>query len=184
MQIRATKLVNKKVICIETLEHWQRLKVYRIFLAQYLGKGKIELLCQEINSSTKMQLKTLPCWLISEIQLEKRLKSANGRRSTIVITVRNDAEALKLCFKGLRFEEALKVVKRYWKAGSSLVYISCAGVSHNYWEECKDRVIQRVICTGDHKAENYRYGVTGCTIKMDKICIHVIPKYTNCGGNH
>ena len=60
MLIRAAKSVDKKVIGIEALERWQRLKVHGMSLARYLGEGKMELLCREIESSTGIQLKTLP----------------------------------------------------------------------------------------------------------------------------
>lgn len=35
MLIRAVKSIDKKVICIQALEQWQKLKVYEISLAQY-----------------------------------------------------------------------------------------------------------------------------------------------------
>ena len=184
MLIRAAKSVDEKVIGIEALERWQRLKVHGMSLARYLGEGKMELLRREIESSTGIQLKTLPRWLISETRLEERLESGSGRGSAIVITVGNSAEASKLCSKGLRFGGALKVVEKYWEAGPSSVCMSCAGVGHDRWGECRDRAIQCVICAGAHKAENHRCGVTGCTIKMGKICTHVTPKCANCGGNH
>ena len=41
-----------------------------------------------------------------------------------------------------------------------------------------------MICAGAHKSENHRCGVTGCAAKAGKICIHVVPKCANCGGNH
>ena len=111
--IRAAKVVDAGVIAVETLERWQRLKVHRMLLAKYLEEGKMELLCREIESSTGIQLKMVFCWLISESQLEKRLESGTERRSAIVITVGTSKKAAKLCFKGLRFKEALKVVEKY-----------------------------------------------------------------------
>ena len=184
MLIRAAKSVDEKVIDIEALERWQRLKVHGMSLARYLGEGKMELLCREIESSTGIQLKTLPRWLISETRLVERLESGSGRGSAIVITVGNSAEASKLCSKGLRFGGALKVVEKYWEAGPNLVCMSCAGVGHDRLGECGDRAIQCVICAGAHKAENHRCGVTGCIVKMGKICTHVTPKCANCGGSH
>lgn len=72
----------------------------------------MEILCREIESSTGIQLKMLPRWLINETQLEERLKSENGRGSAIVITVGNSVETSKLCSKGLKVGEALKVVEK------------------------------------------------------------------------
>lgn len=51
MLIRAVKSVDEKVIGIEALERWQRLKVHGMSLARYLGEGKMELLRREIESS-------------------------------------------------------------------------------------------------------------------------------------
>ena len=59
--IKVAKAVDAGVIGVEVLECWQRLKVYGMSLARYLGKGKMELLCREIESSTGIQLKTIPC---------------------------------------------------------------------------------------------------------------------------
>ena len=149
--IRTAKAVDAGVIGVEALERWQRLKVHGMSLARYLGEGKMEVLCREIESSTGIQLKTVPCWLISESQLEKRLESGTGRGSAIVITVGTSEEASKLCSRRLRFGGALKVVKKYWEVGPSLVCLSCASVGHDRLEEYKDQAIQCVICAGAHK---------------------------------
>ena len=113
MLIRDAKSADEKVIGIEALERWQRLKMHGMSLARYLGEGKMELLRREIGSSTGIQLKTLPRWLINETRLEERLESGSGRGLAVVITVGNSIEASKLCSKGLRFGGALKVVEKY-----------------------------------------------------------------------
>ncbi len=182
--IRAAKAVDPGVIGVEALERWQRLKVHGMSLARYLGKGKMEVLCREIESSTGIQFKTVPRWLISESRLQERLESGTGKGSAIVIIVGTSEEATKLCSKGLRFGDALKIVEKYWKAGPGSVCLSCAGIGHDRLRECADRGIQCVICTGAYKAEDHKCGVTGCTVKMGKIYTHVTPKCTNCGGKH
>lgn len=130
--IRAAKIVNPGVIRVETLERWQRLKVHGISVARYLGEEKIEILYQEIKSSMRILLKIVSCQLINESQLEKYLKSGIGRRFAIVIMVSTSEEVGKLCSKRLRFDRALKVVKKYWEAKPGLVCLSCARISHNY----------------------------------------------------
>lgn len=182
--IRTAKSVNEKIIGIEALERWQSLKIHGMSLAQYLGDRKIELLRQEIKLSTGIQLKTMPRGLISETQLEKCLESGTRKSLAVVITVENSTEASKLCSKGLRFGGALKMVKKYWKAGPGLVCMSYAGVGHNCLGEYRKKAIKCVICASAHKVKNHRYGITGCTIKMDKIYTHVTPKYANCRENH
>ena len=64
--IRAVKLIDEKIIGKEALESWQRLKVHRMSLVQYLGERKIKLFSREIELFTGIQLKTLPRWLISK----------------------------------------------------------------------------------------------------------------------
>lgn len=70
--IRAAKAIDEGVIGVEALERWQRLKVHGMSLARYLEEGKMEILCREIESSTGIQLKTVPRWLIGKSQLEER----------------------------------------------------------------------------------------------------------------
>lgn len=41
-----------------------------------------------------------------------------------------------------------------------------------------------MIYVGVHKVENHRCKVIEYTIKIGKICIHVIPKYTNYGAKY
>lgn len=43
--IRAAKLIDERIINIEALERWHRLKVYGMPFIYYLGERKIELLC-------------------------------------------------------------------------------------------------------------------------------------------
>lgn len=74
-------------------------------LLRYLGEGKMELLCREIESSTGIKLKTTPRWLINKERLEERLESGNGKRFAMVITVGNEAEAVQLCARDLDLEE-------------------------------------------------------------------------------
>lgn len=60
------------IIRAEELQHWQRLKVHSMPLSRYLGKGKIELLKREVESSTRIKLKTVSRWLIHENRLRER----------------------------------------------------------------------------------------------------------------
>lgn len=58
--IRAAKTVDVAVIGAEALEHWYRLKVHGMPLGRYLGEGKMKLFKREVESSTGIQLKTVP----------------------------------------------------------------------------------------------------------------------------
>lgn len=82
-------------------------------LVQYLWKGKMELVWQEIKLSTRIQLKTLPHWQISETWLEECLEFKTKRRLAIIIIVKNSLKAFILYFKQLRLREVLKVIKKY-----------------------------------------------------------------------
>lgn len=82
-------------------------------LAGYLGEQKIEVLCREIELSTGIQLKTVPCWLISNSWQEKRLESGTEKISAIVIAIGISKKTAKICSKRLRYGRAFKVVKKY-----------------------------------------------------------------------
>lgn len=111
--IKAIKSVDKRVIVVEVLKRWEWLKLYRMSLAEYLGKGKMKLFYQKIKFFTSIRLKTIPYQLVNKSQLKKCLKSGNKRRFVIVITVKNSTETSWLCSKGLRFGRAFKIVEKY-----------------------------------------------------------------------
>lgn len=62
--------------------------------------------------------------------------------------------------------------------------MTCSGIGHDRLGGCNQRPDQCVICAGEHKSENHKCGVIGCTVKRGKICVHVVPKCANCGGDH
>ena len=66
MLIQAAKLINKRVIGIEALEKWYRLKIHGMPLLHYFGEGKMEILSREIESSSGIKLKTIPQLLLSK----------------------------------------------------------------------------------------------------------------------
>ena len=140
--IRAAKTVDTAVIGAEALEHWQRLKVHGMPLGRYLGEGKMELLKREVESSTGVQLKTTPRWLIHESRLRERQESENYCGSSIVITVANNSDATYLYARGLRFGETLKVVERYWKAELRSVCLVCFVIGHDCLGKCEQRLAQ------------------------------------------
>lgn len=111
--IRTAKTVDPAVVGVEILKHWQRLKIYAMSLERYLGEGKMELLKREVELSTGIQLKTLPRWLISEDRLRETQTTGSKRGSAIVITVKREAEAKKLCASGLRFGGLVRVVENF-----------------------------------------------------------------------
>lgn len=89
----------------------------------------MELLKREVESSTGIQLKALPRWLINENRLREQQETGN-RGSAIVITVQGETEAKKLCASGLRFGGVVRVVERYWEVGPSSVCMTCSGIGH------------------------------------------------------
>lgn len=76
--IWAAKIVDALVIGVETLEHWQCLKVHGMLLDSYLKDGRIEILKKEVELLTKIQLKTVSQWLIYKNRLKKRQKLGNN----------------------------------------------------------------------------------------------------------
>ncbi len=152
--IRAAKTVDQAIVGVEILEHWQRLKVHRMSLERYLGEGSMDLLKREVESSTGIQLKSLPRWLINKIRLKEQ-QDTRKRGSAIMITVKGEAEAKKLCASGLQFEGAIKVVERYWEAGPGSVCMICCGIGHQRMGSCGDRPQKCIICAGPHKVEDH-----------------------------
>lgn len=119
--IRAVNKIDMGVTGIKVLEHQKKLKIHKILLARYLRKEKIEVFCQEIESFTEMQLKTVFCQLIGKSQLEKRQESGNKRRFAIVLTMYTSKKVVKLYFKELRLRRLLKVGQKYWEVRPGLV---------------------------------------------------------------
>ncbi len=89
----------------------------------------MELLKREIESSTGIQLKCLPRWLINKNRLKEQQETGK-RGSAIVITVQGEAEAKKLCASGLRFGGVVKVVEKYWEARPGSVCMTCCDIGH------------------------------------------------------
>lgn len=56
--------------------------------------------------------------------MKKYLESEIKKRSIIVITVDISKKVAQLYFKKLRFRGVFKVIKKYWKVGPSLIYLS------------------------------------------------------------
>ena len=100
--------------------------------------------------------------------------------STIVIIVKGEAEAKKLCIWELQFGEVFKVVERYWNTGSGLVCMTCCSIGHQQIGSYKDRTQKFIICAGPHKVKDHQCKVTECYKGKGKICIYVTPKCANC----
>lgn len=145
--IRAAKTIDQAIVGVEISEHWQRLKVHGMSLERYLGEGSMELLKRKVQSSTGIELKTLPRWLINENRLRKQQETGK-RGSAIVITVKGEAEAKKFCASGLCFGGVIRFVGRYWEAGPSSVCMTCCGIGHQQMGSCGDQPEKFVICAG------------------------------------
>ncbi len=152
-------------------------------LVRYLGEGNMELLKREVESSTGIQLKAHPRWLINQNRLREQQETGK-RGSAIVITVQGETKAKRLCVSGLRFGKVIKIVKRYWEAGPGLVCTTCYGIGQQRMGNCGDRPEKYVICVRSHKVENHQCGVMGRNKGKKKICVHVTPRCANCMGAH
>lgn len=95
-----------------------------MFLIRYLKEKKMELLCQKIEFSIRIKLKTTFHWLINKVQLKEYLEIRNKKRPAIVITYRNKVDVSRLCIKEFRFRVALKVIEKYWEAGPSSAFMN------------------------------------------------------------
>ena len=130
-------------------------------LERYLAARSMELLKYEVEFSTDIQLKALPHWLINENCLREQQETSNIQGSVIVLTIKGDAKAKKLCESGLQFGGVVRVVERYWEVGPSSVYMICYDISHYQIESCGDRPEKCLICDDSHKVENQQCEVAG-----------------------
>lgn len=48
----------------------------------------------------------------------------------------------------------------------------------------RNRAPQYIICSRPHKMKEDCYGVANYIKRKEKICVHVIAKCANCGGNY
>lgn len=51
--------MDDEAVGVEDMEHWQRLKVYEMSLAKYLGPDKIELFKKKVKSLTRIAFKAM-----------------------------------------------------------------------------------------------------------------------------
>ena len=70
-------------------------------LERYLKEGNIELLKRKVESSTEIQLKLIPRWLITKPCLQKQQETSNQRNSAIIMTINSKSKFKKLCASGL-----------------------------------------------------------------------------------
>ncbi len=182
--IRVAKTLDTAIIGVEVLELWQQLNVHGMSLERYLGEENMELLKQEVESSTGILLKTIPRRLINENRLRDQQETGTKRCCAIVITVKGATKAKQLFESGLRFDGVVRGVEKYWKAGSSSVFMTCCDIGHEKMGRCKNRPAKYIICTGPHKVEEHRCAVVECKKSNRRICVHVTVKYANCEGDH
>lgn len=97
--IWTVKTTDPTIVGIEILKHWQRLKVYGMFFERYFRESKIELLKQEVKSSTDIKLKTHLRLLISKNQL-REAQVAKNQGSAIVITAKKKTHPKGFAYQG------------------------------------------------------------------------------------
>lgn len=86
-----------------------------MLLEKYLGKRKIELLKQEFELSTVIQLKIFSYWLINKDQFQEVQMTGNKQSSAIVFMVKRETIIKKLCALGLYFRSLIRIIEEYWK---------------------------------------------------------------------
>ena len=178
--IKAVKAVDSAVIGVESIEHWQRLKVHRLSVKRYTSEG-IELLQREIETSTDIQLKAKPRWLISKAKIEERASSGGKANSTIVITVGSEKEAKRLCAQCLKLGKGARPVEKFWEQGPRAICPKCGGIRHDRFGNCGGKGPRCTICAEPHLAEDHKCKVKGCTTSVGRPCIHDTAKCINCG---
>lgn len=98
----------------------------------------------------------------------------------IVIIVANISDIIYLYAKNLRFGGALKVVEKYWEAGSGSICLICYDIGNNCPENYGDRPAKCSLYAKLHKLEEHKCGMRGYRARWDKICagISTLPNIT------
>jgi len=87
---RCVKKIDPSIINIKAAEQWYRLRVHTVPLNRYLHSAGINLLKEEIESTTGLDMPNNPHW-INEKKAEERYNNEEIAYSSIIITVRTKA---------------------------------------------------------------------------------------------
>lgn len=87
--------------------------------------------------------------------MREQQKTGNKQSSAIVVTVKEETKAKKLCALGLHFGGLIRVVEKYGEAGPSSVCMACCDIGHKQMENCKNQPAKCIISTRPHKVEEH-----------------------------
>src|SRR5450432_2760347 len=85
--IDAAKKIDLSIINLTAAEQWYKLRVHTVSLNRYLHSAGINLLKEEIESTTGLDMPNNPQW-INEKKAEERFNNEEIAFSSIIITVR------------------------------------------------------------------------------------------------
>jgi hypothetical protein len=153
-----------------------------VSLNRYLHSAGINLLKEEIESTTGLDMPNNPQW-INEKKAEERFNNEEIAFSFIIITVRIKAQAEGYIAKGIDFGGRTHRVERFWETGPRNICVKCCQYGHFRYNECSTSP-KCYICAGDHEAIAHKCPLKGCTAKTGITCIHAPIKCINCDGKH
>jgi hypothetical protein len=153
-----------------------------VSLNRYLHSAGINLLKEEIESTTGLDMPNNPQW-INENKAEERFNNKEIAFSSIIITVRTKAQAESYIARGIDFGGRTHRVERFWETGPRNICVKCCQYGHFRYNECSTSP-KCYICAGDHEAIAHKCPLKGCTAKTGTTCIHAPIKCVNCDGKH
>ena len=125
----------------------------------------------------------IPQWLVNKEAIRERYNNREINFSTIIITVRNKLKADKLIAKELHFGGYNHRVDRYWETGPAEICPKCLDYGHTSYRGFSGTP-KCYICAGSHEANEHKCLITGCSVPVEKACIHLSIKCIHCKGPH
>lgn len=128
--ITATRTVDKVVVDVEENESWERLKIHRVHLVPYIGKGTDGL--QKMREEFEIENKgvTIPSqvqWLANPRSMRQRWQNGEIAVSSVVFVVKGSKVAKGFVKKSIKAAGVWYRVDTYSNAGSDSRCELCCG---------------------------------------------------------
>ena len=180
--LEAIQRIDSSITSFQAAEQWHTLKVHTISLKRYLNPSGMQALKNEIETTTGLNLPTLPRWMNEKRALE-RFERDEIAYSTVTIKVRSKAIADKCIAKGIDFGGKNHVTELFLEARADIICTKCTQFGHNSYKACQEPP-KCAICGGKHEVKDHKCSIQGCIAIIGKKCSHTALKCVNCNGPH
>ena len=180
--LKAAKKLDPSIISIEAAEQWYPLRVHKVCLQRYLNPTGMEILKEEIESTSGLNLPLMPRW-INQNRAEERYQNEEILYSTVVIKVRSKLIANSLIAKGIEFGGKNHPVELFLEIKADTICSKCSQFDHNGHKICENQA-KCAFCGLDHETKDHKCQLKGCSARPGTLCIHTPIKCINCKGPH